>query len=109
MENPRETMGNPGDPEGTLGFPGEVVSGNRLVPSILAIVGKVCAIIFPALSVSLGLKRLFSFFSLGKSFICLDDKNNKNLIKNLKHKNFYTYGLDPKSNFCIKNIKQFRE
>ena len=34
--------------------------------------------------------------SFGKSFICLDDKNNKNLIKNLKNKNFYTYGLDPK-------------
>ena len=47
--------------------------------------------------------------SFGKSFICLDDKNNKNLIKNLKNKNFYTYGLDPKSNFCIKNIKHFRE
>ena len=47
--------------------------------------------------------------SFGKSFICLDDKNNKNLIKNLKNKNFYTYGLDSKSNFCIKNIKQFRE
>ena len=47
--------------------------------------------------------------SFGKSFICLDDKNNKNLIKNLKNKNFYTYGLDLKSNFCIKNIKQFKE
>jgi UDP-N-acetylmuramate--alanine ligase len=47
--------------------------------------------------------------SFGKSFICLDDKNNKNLIKKLKNKNFYTYGLDLKSNFCIKNIKQFRE
>ncbi len=46
--------------------------------------------------------------SFGKAFICLDDKNNKNLIKNLKNKNFYTYGLDLKSNFCIKNIKQFR-
>jgi UDP-N-acetylmuramate--alanine ligase len=46
--------------------------------------------------------------SFGKSFICLDDKNNKNLIKNLNNKNFYTYGLDPKSNFCIKSIKQFR-
>ncbi len=47
--------------------------------------------------------------SFGKSFICLDDKNNKNLIKNLKNKNFYTYGLDPKSNFCIKHIKQFKQ
>ena len=47
--------------------------------------------------------------SFGKSFICLDNKNNKNLIKNIKNKNFYTYGLDLKSNFCIKNIKQFKE
>ena len=47
--------------------------------------------------------------SFGKSFICLDDKNNKNLIKNIKNKNFYTYGLDTKSNFCIKNIKQIKE
>ena len=47
--------------------------------------------------------------SFGKSFICLDDKNNKKLIKNLKNKNFYTYGIDSKSNFCIKNIKQFRQ
>ena len=47
--------------------------------------------------------------SFGKSFICLDDKNNQNLIKKLKNKNFYTYGLDPKSNFSIKNIKQFKE
>ncbi len=47
--------------------------------------------------------------SFGKSFICLDDKNNKNLIKNIKKKNFYTYGLDPKSNFSIKNINQFKE
>ncbi len=47
--------------------------------------------------------------SFGKSFICLDDKNNKNLIKNITKKNFYTYGVDPKSNFSIKNINQFKE
>ena len=47
--------------------------------------------------------------SFGKSFICLDDQNNKNLIKNIKKKNFYTYGEDPKSNFSIKNINQFKE
>tara|TARA_B100000674_G_scaffold422530_1_gene374724 strand:- start:46 stop:1443 length:1398 start_codon:yes stop_codon:yes gene_type:complete len=45
----------------------------------------------------------------GKSFICLDDKNNKKIIKNIKNKNFYTYGLDLKSNFCIKNVKQFKD
>ncbi len=47
--------------------------------------------------------------SFGKSFICLDDKNNKNLIKNLKNKNFYTYGINIRSNFSIRNIKQFKE
>ena len=47
--------------------------------------------------------------SFGKSFICIDDTNNKKLIKKLKNKNFYTYGIDKKSNFCIKNIKQFRQ
>ena len=47
--------------------------------------------------------------SFGKSFICLDDKNNKRLINKLNNKNFYTYGLDKKSNFCIINIKQFRK
>ena len=47
--------------------------------------------------------------SFGKSFICLDDSNNKNLIKNLKNKNFYTYGIDSRSNFSIRNIKHFKE
>ncbi len=47
--------------------------------------------------------------SFGKSFICLDDKNNRNLIKNINNKNFYTYGLDKRSNFCIKNIKQSKD
>lgn len=47
--------------------------------------------------------------SFGKSFICIDDKNNKKLIKKLNNKNFYTYGTDIKSNFCIKNIKQSKD
>ena len=47
--------------------------------------------------------------SFGKSFICIDDKNNKNLIKKLSNKNFYTYGTDTKSNFCIRNIKQSKD
>ena len=47
--------------------------------------------------------------SFGKSFICLDDKNNKNLIKKINNKNYYTYGLDSKSNFCIKNVKQSKQ
>ena len=44
--------------------------------------------------------------SFGKSFICLDDKINKQLIKELKNQNFFTYGTNPKSNFYIKNIYQ---
>ena len=43
--------------------------------------------------------------SFGKSFICIDDKNNKKIIKKLKNQNFYTYGINSKSNFLIKNIK----
>ena len=60
------------------------------------------------------LKSLFVKFinkvpSFGKSFICIDDKNNIDLLKKVKIKNFYTYGTNPKSQFYIKNIKQFEE
>ena len=44
--------------------------------------------------------------SFGKSFICLDDPVNNKIIKKLSNRNFYTYGLNPKSNFFVKNIKQ---
>ena len=47
--------------------------------------------------------------SFGKSFICLDDKINKELIKELKNQNFYTYGTNINSNFLIKNIKQSKK
>ena len=46
--------------------------------------------------------------SFGKSFICIDDKINRELLKKIKFKNFYTYGLRSNSNFKIKNIKQFK-
>ena len=57
------------------------------------------------------LKSYFTKFiekvpSFGKSFICIDNKINKNLIKKLKNQNFYTYGLSSNSNFLIKNINQ---
>jgi len=60
------------------------------------------------------LKNLFLEFinkvpSFGKSFICIDDKNNVELLKKLKIKNYYTYGINPKSQFYIKNIKQLKE
>tara|TARA_B100000902_G_C27165340_1_gene840890 strand:- start:22 stop:1119 length:1098 start_codon:yes stop_codon:yes gene_type:complete len=44
--------------------------------------------------------------SFGKSFICIDDKINNDLVKKLKNQNFYTYGTNHNSNFLIKNIKQ---
>ncbi len=44
--------------------------------------------------------------SFGKSFICIDDKINKEILKSLKSQNFYTYGTDKKSNFFIKKIRQ---
>ena len=47
--------------------------------------------------------------SFGKSFICIDDKINNDLVKKLKSKNFYTYGTNSKSNFLIKNINQKRK
>ena len=47
--------------------------------------------------------------SFGKSFICLDDIVNKELIKELKNQNFYTFGTAANSNFLIKNIKQYKK
>ena len=44
--------------------------------------------------------------SFGKSFICNDDKINRDLIRLIKNKNFYTYGQKDNSNFIITNIKQ---
>ena len=44
--------------------------------------------------------------SFGKSFICIDDVNVKKIVKNLNHKNFYTYGVDKNSNYRILNIRK---
>ena len=57
------------------------------------------------------LKKYFIQFiekvpSFGKSFVCLDDKINSELLKNLKNRNIYTYGFNSKSNFLIKNLIQ---
>ena len=59
------------------------------------------------------LKSLFVKFinkvpSFGKSFICIDNKNNRDLLKKIKSKNFYTYGINSKSQFHVKNIKQVK-
>ena len=60
------------------------------------------------------LKNLFISFinkvpSFGKSFICIDDKNNVELLKKIKIKNYYTYGTNSKSQFHIKNIKLVKQ
>jgi len=60
------------------------------------------------------LKNLFISFinkvpSFGKSFICIDDKNNAKLLKKIKIKNYHTYGTNLKSQFHIKNIKLTKE
>ena len=44
--------------------------------------------------------------SFGKAFICLDDKNNRDVIKKIKNLNYNTYGIDKSSNFKILNILQ---
>ncbi len=46
--------------------------------------------------------------SFGKSFICIDDKINNEIIKKVFTKNFYTYGINKNSNFRIQNIRQFK-
>ena len=40
---------------------------------------------------------------IGKSIICLDDPELKRILKNIKTKNYLTYGFDEKSNYQIIN------
>ena len=44
--------------------------------------------------------------SVGKGFLCIDDKNIREILNKVKNKNFYTYGINKKSNFQILNISQ---
>ena len=44
--------------------------------------------------------------SLGKTFVCIDDKNIRDVIKKTKSKNFYTYGFEKGSNFQITDQTQ---
>ena len=57
------------------------------------------------------LKKSFSKFidktpSFGKSFICIDNKNLKSLVKKCKNNNFLTYGFNKNSNYQIENVKK---
>ncbi len=44
--------------------------------------------------------------SFGKTFICLDDENNRDVIKKISNLNYNTYGTNKLSNFKIFNISQ---
>ena len=44
--------------------------------------------------------------SFGKAFLCIDDKNIKNILPKLKNNNYYTFGINKRSNFHIFNIVQ---
>ena len=59
------------------------------------------------------LKRHFIKFmkkvpSFGKTFICIDDKNNKQVCKIIKIKNILTYGFSKNSNFQITNASYIK-
>ncbi len=56
------------------------------------------------------LKKSFSKFiektpSFGKSLVCIDNKNLKNLLKQAKSNNFLTYGFHKDSNYQILNVR----
>ncbi len=60
------------------------------------------------------IKELFIRFiektpSFGKSFICIDDPINKELIKKIKIKNFHTYGTGKNSQFSISKVHQSKQ
>ncbi|MBC8302622.1 MAG: UDP-N-acetylmuramate--L-alanine ligase [Pelagibacterales bacterium] len=44
--------------------------------------------------------------SFGRAFICLDDKNNSQVIKKIRNLNYSTYGISKLSNFKILNVLQ---
>ena len=46
--------------------------------------------------------------SFGKTFICIDDKNNREVCRLIKIKNILTYGFNKNSNFKIKNASYFK-
>ncbi len=57
------------------------------------------------------LKKSFCTFiektpSFGKSLVCIDNKNLKNLLSKTKTRNFLTYGFNKKSNYQITNVRK---
>ena len=54
------------------------------------------------------IKFMLKVPSFGKTFICIDDKNNRDICKKSKIKNIITYGLNKNSNFKIKNVSFYK-
>ena len=44
---------------------------------------------------------------IGKSFICIDNKNIKKIINKINNKNIYTYGFNKKANYKISNARYY--
>jgi len=44
---------------------------------------------------------------IGKSLICIDNKNIKRILKKIKNKNILTYGFDKKANYRISNPRYY--
>tara|TARA_E500000331_G_scaffold345777_1_gene383764 strand:+ start:478 stop:1875 length:1398 start_codon:yes stop_codon:yes gene_type:complete len=44
---------------------------------------------------------------IGKSLICIDNKNIKKILSRIKNKNILTYGFDMKANYRIKNPRYY--
>ena len=42
---------------------------------------------------------------IGKSLVCIDDKNIKKIVKKVKNKNILFYGFDKKANYRISNAR----
>ena len=55
------------------------------------------------------IKFMLKVPSFGKTFVCIDDKNNRDVCKKSKIKNILTYGLHKNSNFKIKNVLLFSD
>ena len=54
------------------------------------------------------IKFMLKVPSFGKTFLCIDDKNNRDICKKSKIKNILTYGFNINSNFKIKNISFYK-
>jgi len=56
------------------------------------------------------LKKNFCIFidktpSFGKSIVCIDNNNLKNLLTKCRNKNFLTYGFNKQANYQIRNVR----